>query len=111
MVAAPASAADLTELAKREFACAQGDVYLQGSGSKKHYPAAKRETVVLGSDTGILRYTCNYVRSIVSCPIGTEKFKVRRGPTTAKFLVTCMGTYRTRGADVRGVDAAAGDDE
>ncbi|MCP5200267.1 MAG: hypothetical protein H6977_09640 [Gammaproteobacteria bacterium] len=108
MALVPFSVVGLTELGKREFTCAHGDVYLQASGSKKLYPAAKREEVVLPSDTGILRYTCKYVRSIVTCPLDTEMIRVRRGPVPAKFRVTCMGTIRPHRGGAIGGDSAPG---
>ncbi|MEQ8233940.1 MAG: hypothetical protein RLW61_18395 [Gammaproteobacteria bacterium] len=106
----PTHAADLELLGSRTFTCKKGEVVLEDDGQRKRYPPAKYEAVAVRTPTAILRYTCRYLRGIVTCPIDTTVVRVKRTSYSGRFDVDCYGEPRLR-ADVPGAfDAEAPSD-
>lgn len=96
LAVAPAAAAELEWLGTRRFACPKGEVHLESERGKLRYAPGKREKIRVEAPTGLLRYSCKYVRSVVTCPLDTTAVTVRRVSYDGRFEVECLGELQTR---------------
>jgi len=91
-----AQATEPERFGTRSFTCKKGEVTFDNAGRRMRYPPGKYETVQVSTPTGILRYTCRYLRGIVTCPIDTIMVRVKRTSYSGRFDVTCYGEPRRR---------------
>lgn len=89
-------AAEPERFGTRSFTCKKGEVTFDNAGRRMRYPPGKYETVQVSTPTGILRYTCRYLRGIVTCPMDTIMVRVKRTSYSGRFDVTCYGEPRRR---------------
>ena len=96
---------ELIHLANTQFTCKKGELRLHGDRGSMQYPAGKRE---IARKTGILPYTCRYIRSSITCPIGTTVVDVKRSFAAGKFDVECLGNPKlgASGLGETGTDSA-----
>jgi len=91
-----AQATEPERFGTRSFTCKKGEVTFDNAGRRMRYPPGKYETVQVSTPTGILRYTCRYLRGIVTCPMDTIMVRVKRTSYSGRFDVTCYGEPRRR---------------
>jgi hypothetical protein len=110
ITSASAEKGELHHLGDRHFVCKKGDLRLHGDRGSKLYSAGKREKIRIPTKTGILSYTCRYVRSIVTCPINTTMVTLRRGIYPGKFDVECFGVPLVGMPGIGGAETDAPDE-
>ena len=96
VLATPAVMGELIHLGDRQITCKKGALRLHGDRGSKRYPAGKREQIRVRRLTGILPYTCRYIRRIVTCPLGTIAMNVKRGVYPGKYEVECLADAKAR---------------
>jgi len=97
-----AASGPLEPLGNRQFECKHGELRLEGDKGGVRYAPGSHETVRVPTRLGILRFTCRFVRSIVTCPLDTTVVAVRRGVYQNRFDVTCLGEFRGAGLGIPG---------
>ncbi len=91
LIAVPNVSATLETMAIREFECHKGSVILESGNRRVTYPPGKYEPVRLQTTAGLVNYTCQYIRYLVSCPFGTTQVSIERGPVAGGFRAKCLG--------------------